>query len=28
MSKEGSTLSGMVDGLALTISLGLQYGVR
>jgi ribonucleoside-diphosphate reductase alpha chain len=27
MSKEGSTLSGMVDGLALTISLGLQYGV-
>ena len=27
MSKEGSTLSGMVDGLALTVSLGLQYGV-
>src|SRR5579864_2647519 len=27
MSKEGSTLSGIMDGLALTISLGLQYGV-
>jgi len=27
MSKEGSTLSGVMDGLALTISLGLQYGV-
>src|ERR1700682_966324 len=26
MSKEGSTLSGVMDGLALTISLGLQYG--
>jgi ribonucleoside-diphosphate reductase alpha chain len=27
MAKEGSTLSGIMDGLALTISLGLQYGV-
>ncbi len=27
MSKEGSTLSGVMDGLALTISMGLQYGV-
>jgi len=27
MSKEGSTLSGVMDGLALTVSLGLQYGV-
>jgi ribonucleoside-diphosphate reductase alpha chain len=27
MSKEGSTLSGVMDGLALTISIGLQYGV-
>ncbi|MBP9718590.1 adenosylcobalamin-dependent ribonucleoside-diphosphate reductase [Candidatus Gracilibacteria bacterium] len=27
MSKEGSTLSGIMDALALTISLGLQYGV-
>src|ERR1700732_5096839 len=27
MSKEGSTLSGIMDGLALTVSLGLQYGV-
>jgi len=27
ISKEGSTLSGVMDGLALTISLGLQYGV-
>ena len=27
MSKEGSTLSGIMDGLALTLSLGLQYGV-
>ncbi|HTZ47320.1 MAG TPA: vitamin B12-dependent ribonucleotide reductase [Verrucomicrobiae bacterium] len=27
MSKEGSTLSGVMDGLALTMSLGLQYGV-
>src|SRR5437879_6638987 len=27
MSKEGSTLYGVMDGLALTISLGLQYGV-
>jgi ribonucleoside-diphosphate reductase alpha chain len=27
MSKEGSTLSGVMDGLALTISVGLQYGV-
>ncbi|HUI75821.1 MAG TPA: vitamin B12-dependent ribonucleotide reductase [Candidatus Acidoferrum sp.] len=27
MSKEGSTLSGIMDGLALTISIGLQYGV-
>src|SRR5947207_7000208 len=27
MSKEGSSLSGVMDGLALTISLGLQYGV-
>jgi ribonucleoside-diphosphate reductase alpha chain len=27
MSKEGSTLSGVMDGLAMTVSLGLQYGV-
>ncbi|PIQ77302.1 hypothetical protein COV82_05160, partial [Candidatus Peregrinibacteria bacterium CG11_big_fil_rev_8_21_14_0_20_46_8] len=27
ISKEGSTLSGIMDALALTISLGLQYGV-
>src|SRR5271168_2432493 len=27
MSKEGSTLSGVMDGLARTVSLGLQYGV-
>ena len=27
MAKEGSTLSGVMDGLALTISVGLQYGV-
>jgi ribonucleoside-diphosphate reductase alpha chain len=27
MSKEGSTLSGIMDGLALTLSIGLQYGV-
>src|SRR5258706_358310 len=27
MAKEGSSLSGVMDGLALTISLGLQYGV-
>jgi ribonucleoside-diphosphate reductase alpha chain len=27
MAKEGSTLSGFMDGLALSISLGLQYGV-
>jgi ribonucleoside-diphosphate reductase alpha chain len=27
MAKEGSTLSGIMDGLALTVSLGLQYGV-
>src|SRR5260370_41206931 len=27
MSKEGSTLSGIMDGLELSISLGLQYGV-
>jgi len=27
MSKEGSALSGVMDGLALTISIGLQYGV-
>ncbi len=27
MAKEGSTLSGVMDGLALTVSLGLQYGV-
>src|SRR5437899_475636 len=27
MAKEGSTLSGIMDGLALSISLGLQYGV-
>ncbi|MFH1012476.1 MAG: vitamin B12-dependent ribonucleotide reductase [Candidatus Peregrinibacteria bacterium] len=27
MSKEGSTLSGIMDGLALSISLNLQYGV-
>jgi ribonucleoside-diphosphate reductase alpha chain len=28
MAKEGSTLSGFMDGLALSISIGLQYGVR
>jgi ribonucleoside-diphosphate reductase alpha chain len=27
MSKEGSTLSGVMDGVALSISIGLQYGV-
>ncbi len=27
MSKEGSMLSGVMDGVALTVSLGLQYGV-
>jgi ribonucleoside-diphosphate reductase alpha chain len=27
MSKEGSTLSGVMDGLALTLSIALQYGV-
>ena len=27
MAKEGSTLSGVMDGLALTLSIGLQYGV-
>ncbi len=27
MSKEGSTLSGVMDGLALSLSIGLQYGV-
>jgi ribonucleoside-diphosphate reductase alpha chain len=27
MAKEGSTLSGIMDGLALTLSIGLQYGV-
>ncbi len=27
MSKEGSTLSGVMDGLALTLSIGLHYGV-
>jgi len=27
MAKEGSTLSGVMDGLAMTVSLGLQYGV-
>lgn len=27
MSKEGSTLSGFMDGLAISISIGLQYGV-
>ncbi len=27
MSKEGSTLSGFMDGLGLSISIGLQYGV-
>jgi ribonucleoside-diphosphate reductase alpha chain len=27
MAKEGSTLSGVMDGLALAISIGLQYGV-
>jgi ribonucleoside-diphosphate reductase alpha chain len=27
MSKEGSTLSGVMDGLAMTLSIGLQYGV-
>jgi ribonucleoside-diphosphate reductase alpha chain len=28
MAKEGSTLSGFMDGLALSISIGLQYGVQ
>jgi ribonucleoside-diphosphate reductase alpha chain len=27
MAREGSTLSGVMDGLALSISIGLQYGV-
>lgn len=27
MAKEGSTLSGFMDGLALSLSIGLQYGV-
>jgi ribonucleoside-diphosphate reductase alpha chain len=27
MSKEGSTLSGVMDGFALSLSIGLQYGV-
>jgi ribonucleoside-diphosphate reductase alpha chain len=27
MSKEGSTLSGVMDGVALSMSIGLQYGV-
>jgi len=27
MSREGSTLSGVMDGLAVTLSIGLQYGV-
>ncbi len=27
MAKEGSTLSGVMDGLALSLSIGLQYGV-
>ena len=27
MAKEGSTLSGFMDGVALSISIGLQYGV-
>src|SRR5437879_8137211 len=27
MAKEGSTLSGFMDGLALSMSIGLQYGV-
>jgi ribonucleoside-diphosphate reductase alpha chain len=27
MSKEGATLSGLMDGIALSISIGLQYGV-
>lgn len=27
MAKEGSTLSGVMDGLALSLSVGLQYGV-
>src|SRR5690348_15441471 len=27
MSKEGSTLSGFMDGFALSVSIGLQYGV-
>src|SRR5467141_2080191 len=27
MAKEGSTLSGFMDGLALSVSIGLQYGV-
>ncbi len=27
MAKEGSTLSGVMDGFALTLSIGLQYGV-
>jgi len=27
MAKEGSTLSGVMDGLAVSLSIGLQYGV-
>ena len=27
MAKEGSTLSGFMDGFALSVSIGLQYGV-
>ena len=27
MAKEGSTLSGLMDGFALSVSIGLQYGV-
>ena len=27
MAKEGSTLSGVMDGLAMSLSIGLQYGV-
>jgi len=28
IAKEGSTLSGLIDALAITISIALQYGVR
>lgn len=28
VSKQGSTLSGIMDGLAMSVSVGLQYGCR